>query len=280
MPCFPVKSYPISLLDNALFHMKAVLFITQFLLLSTISLSQVIPLPNAHAHNDYEHERPLLDALSHGFTSVEADIFLIKDELYVSHNKPLFLKNSSTLKELYLQPLDSIFKVNGGKILPGYNGSFYLMIDFKNDGEQTYAKLVEQLQPYKHLLKSKTQDGPVTIFISGDRPLSSILNDPNNLVSLDGRPNDVGQGIPVSKMLVVSTSFKSLGFWNGNGEIPFDIQLKIRQLSDAAHEEGKKLRLWATPDNPEAWQILLNNGVDLLNTDNLPELKAFLLSKK
>jgi hypothetical protein len=33
------------------------------------SATAVEPLPRAHAHNDYEHERPLLDALDHGFTS-------------------------------------------------------------------------------------------------------------------------------------------------------------------------------------------------------------------
>ncbi|WP_339815904.1 phosphatidylinositol-specific phospholipase C/glycerophosphodiester phosphodiesterase family protein [uncultured Imperialibacter sp.] len=259
--------------------MKVALLLTQAILASTLSFAQVIPLPNAHAHNDYEHDRPLFDALSNGFTSVEADIFLIKDELYVAHNKPASTKNARTLKELYLQPLDEVVRANNGQVYPGYGGSFYLMIDFKNDAEGTYAKLIEQLQPYKHLLKTKTQDGPLTIFISGERPISAILNDPENLVSLDGRPNDLGQGITADKMPVVSTSFKSLGFWNGNGEIPFDIRLKIRQLGDAAHKEGKKLRLWATPDDPASWQVLLNNGVDLLNADNLTELKTFLLSK-
>ncbi|HEY3789313.1 MAG TPA: hypothetical protein VGL71_10685, partial [Urbifossiella sp.] len=34
------------------------------------------PLRHAHAHNDYEHKRPLLDALEQGFCSVEADIWL------------------------------------------------------------------------------------------------------------------------------------------------------------------------------------------------------------
>ncbi|MEC4021166.1 hypothetical protein QMK28_34095, partial [Streptomyces sp. H27-D2] len=34
------------------------------------------PLRRAHAHNDFVHPRPLLDALSHGFASVEADIWL------------------------------------------------------------------------------------------------------------------------------------------------------------------------------------------------------------
>ncbi len=35
-----------------------------------------VELSQAHAHDDYEHDRPLLDALEHGFTSVEADIWL------------------------------------------------------------------------------------------------------------------------------------------------------------------------------------------------------------
>ena len=34
------------------------------------SATQVRPLQKAHAHNDYEHERPLLDALDHGFTAL------------------------------------------------------------------------------------------------------------------------------------------------------------------------------------------------------------------
>jgi hypothetical protein len=34
-------------------------------------------LERAHAHNDYEHERPLFDALDHNFKSVEADIWLV-----------------------------------------------------------------------------------------------------------------------------------------------------------------------------------------------------------
>src|SRR5688500_17684262 len=49
---------------------------------------QVVPLERAHAHNDYEHERPLYDALDHGFKSVEADIWLIDGELVVSHDDP------------------------------------------------------------------------------------------------------------------------------------------------------------------------------------------------
>ena len=45
----------------------------------------VVPLLQAHAHNDYLHDRPLLDALDQGFASVEADVFLVGDKLCVAH---------------------------------------------------------------------------------------------------------------------------------------------------------------------------------------------------
>ena len=44
------------------------------------------PLWRAHAHNDYLHPRPLLDALGHRFGSVEADIFLDGKQLLVAHD--------------------------------------------------------------------------------------------------------------------------------------------------------------------------------------------------
>ena len=39
-----------------------------------------------HAHNDYEHPRPLLDALDAKFESVEADVWLDGNDVGVSHN--------------------------------------------------------------------------------------------------------------------------------------------------------------------------------------------------
>ena len=64
----------------------------------------ITPLKQAHAHNDYLHDRPLLDALDHGFCSVEADIFLVDGELLVAHTRSE-LSKERTLKKLYLNPL-------------------------------------------------------------------------------------------------------------------------------------------------------------------------------
>ena len=45
-----------------------------------------LPLGRAHAHNDYEHTRPLLDALDCGFGSIEADVHLVDGRLLVAHD--------------------------------------------------------------------------------------------------------------------------------------------------------------------------------------------------
>ena len=58
--------------------MRSLLLVTLSLLLTASSAHAAEPTPllRAHAHNDYEHTRPLLDALECGFGSIEADIHL------------------------------------------------------------------------------------------------------------------------------------------------------------------------------------------------------------
>jgi hypothetical protein len=95
-----------------------------FCLSSVACFSQgKFPHPNAHAHNDYEHPRPLKDALQNGFISVEADVHLKDGKLLVSHDSPD--KNSSSLEKLYLTPLDSLLKINSGRIYKGSKTTFY-----------------------------------------------------------------------------------------------------------------------------------------------------------
>src|SRR5688572_16520231 len=72
--------------------------------------------PRTHAHNDYEHRRPLFDALHHGFVSVEADIYLAGTDLRVSHNPVADWSKVPTLQASYLTPLRDLKRRhdNGG----------------------------------------------------------------------------------------------------------------------------------------------------------------------
>src|SRR2546421_12875443 len=90
-----------------------------FLLLSPASAAPATPRPlvHAHAHNDYEHARPLLDALDHGFCSIEADVWLVDGNLLVAHDRDK-VKPDRTLRALYLDPLRERVRRNGGGRYP------------------------------------------------------------------------------------------------------------------------------------------------------------------
>jgi hypothetical protein len=236
--------------------------------------------PIKHAHNDYEHPHPLTDALAAGFHSVEADVYLIGGDLFVAHERPGQPDTLRNLRNLYLKPLAAIIQKNGGKVYPNDTAPFFLMIDIKTQGEAVYELLKKQLAPYQSMLTRYTdkdmQYGACTVFISGDRPFSTLLRDSVRYIALDGRPGDIGKGYTVSQMPVISDSYASQVKWFGKGPIPVTEQQRLNDLVAAVHKEGKRLRLWASPESVDVWKVLFDAKVDFLNTDHLEELSQFL----
>lgn len=257
-----------------------------FLLLCipVIVLAQEFPHIHAHSHNDYEHNRPLLEALENGFISVEADIYLVDGELYVTHNRPDVKDPSRTLRALYLDPLLERVKAHNGRVYDGYGEFFYLMIDIKSDGIETCKVLNRQLKDYISMIsitdgKVDEQNKPVKIFISGNRTgkqPESFENENYHLFALDGRPEDLGKSIRPALMPVVSQDYWKMMTWDGKGKIKPEEEKNLEEFIAKAHAEGKKTRLWGEPDNPELWAFLLGKGIDFINTDKLPELAEFL----
>ncbi|XOV94822.1 MAG: phosphatidylinositol-specific phospholipase C/glycerophosphodiester phosphodiesterase family protein [Bacteroidota bacterium] len=243
------------------------------------------PIPNAHAHNDYEHDRPLLDALDNGFVSVEADLHLIKGKLYVSHDKPKDLKSTPTLESIYLKPLREIIEKNNGKVYPGYEKYFYLMVDFKTEANSTYEALRKVLKKYSDIL-SVIENGkdqvnkPVKVFISGNRPIELLMNDPVKYAGLDGRPDDLDKDYFAAIMPVVSDNYRNFMNWDGNGEVKDKELEKVKSFIEQAHQQNKKVRLWAAPDTQKGWDLLISLGVDMINTDRLSDYNAYMKAKK
>lgn len=252
--------------------MKTVVFL--FLTLPSLCFAQRnFPHLQAHAHNDYEHEHPLTDALRAGFNSVEADVHLYNNQLLAGHDS--VTAQSPSLEALYLAPLDSLLKANGGQVYAGHRGTFYLMIDVKTEAETAYQALRALLKKYPALL-CDAGACPVKIFLSGNRAMLTMLNEGYNGTALDGRPGDIGKGFSTDLMPVISDNYKNWSQWNGVAAPGKDDLLKIRKLAQSVHAEGKKLRLWAIPDNALAWKALMDAGVDLINSDRLGELHEFL----
>ncbi len=77
-------------------------------------------------------------------------------------------------------------------------------------------------------------------------------------------------------MPLISYNYTHLVKWNGMGEMPAAERETLQTLAARAHAQGKKLRLWATPEDERVWQALREVGVDYLNTDQLERLRRFL----
>ena len=64
--------------------------------------------------------------------------------------------------------------------------------------------------------------------------------------------------------------------WSGEGAPPPQLRRELARLADLAHTQGRRLRFWGSPDREEVWRVLHEAGVDLINTDDLGGLRAFL----
>ncbi|MEU1434314.1 phosphatidylinositol-specific phospholipase C/glycerophosphodiester phosphodiesterase family protein [Streptomyces sp. NPDC005786] len=243
------------------------------------------PLPRAHAHNDYLHPRPLHDALAQGFTSVEADIFLVDGELLVAH-EATDLDPARTLSALYLDPLLARARANHGAVFPGDRAPVQLLIDIKTDGAAAYAELDRQLRRHRQMLTSwrhgRVRPGAVTAVISGDRAARAPMEAQHTRYAFyDGRLDDLGTAATASFIPLISSSWTGTFGWLGAGPMPPAERDALRAITDSAHRAGQRVRFWATldvpgPERDAVWAELLAAGVDHLNTDDLAGLARFL----
>jgi len=239
------------------------------------------PLPQAHSHNDYEHKRPLLDALDHGFCSVEADIYFTNGALLVAHDADK-VDPKRTLEALYLEPLRERVKKNGGRVHP--NGpSLLLLIDFKTEAKSTYAALRPVLEKYRDMLtkfrETETRTGAVSVVLSGNRPINTVAGERERLVGIDGRLPDLDESPSPHLVPLVSDNWTKYFEWRGQGALSETEQAKLKAFVARTHAAGHKIRFWAVPDTEAGWRVMRDAGVDLINTDNLPGLQKFLSTR-
>lgn len=241
-------------------------------------------LARAHAHNDYEHERPLLDALEQGFTSLEADVWLVDGELLVAHDE-VDLDPERTLEALYLAPLAQRAKEHDGHVYPDWPHSIHLLIDIKSEAEPTYKAVHLALAKY-HRIFTKFVDGSafesaVTATISGNRPREYMAAQRIRFAGYDGRASDLGDGGSAEFIPLISNNWTNLFAWMGDGSMPEDELAYLYEYVAEAHAHGQRVRFWATSDEPgvreSLWQVMVDAGVDYINTDDLPGLASWLL---
>jgi glycerophosphoryl diester phosphodiesterase len=240
-----------------------------------------VPLPRAHSHNDYEHQRPLLDALDQGFNSVEADIWLVNGKLLVAHDRNQ-VREERTLESLYLTPLQQRVHSHGGTVHPK-TGGFMLLIDVKAQPSEVWPVLKQSLSVYKSMLTqftdTSTVTGAVTVVLSGARPIEQVQAEPVRYCGIDGRLSDLATNPSKHLYPLVSESWRPTFGGFTDGKLLESDRIKLQNLVQQAHQQGRRIRFWAVPDQSYAWDELFNAKVDLINTDKLAELASFLRAK-
>lgn len=234
--------------------------------------------PQGHAHNDYEHPHPLVSALRHGFTSVEADVWPVGGRLLVAHQRNQ-VDASRTLESLYLRPLAR--DVATGSV-PAH---LQLLVDVKGDPASTLPLLRAELASYAGMLTAyrgcTMVPGRVSVVVSGNAHPVAPRSGDTSLFGYD-QPLQRGSDPTVEEAVtpLVSGDWADWFTWDGHGEMPAREHDRLVRLVEAAHAAGSAIRFWDTPDAPgparEAlWRELAADGVDYLNTDDLVGYAVF-----
>lgn len=234
----------------------------------------------AHAHNDYEHEHPLEDALAQGFHSVEADVYFAGGRFEVSH---LGFSPVGTLAGLYLEPLQRRVDELGGKSVLPEGAPFTLWIDLK-DQDPDFPRALEALlakYPMLTTVGAGQRVGAVTVILTGDPKMKDAftrLSGPRHALrdSNDFRPDDPPAD---DRWTAYALDFGQYVDWNGSDPLPAEEGERISCIVNRAHALGRTVRFYGTPDRREVWDALLDRGADFINTDDLKGLHDALTAR-
>jgi hypothetical protein len=152
------------------------------------------------------------------------------------------------------------------------------LIDIKTDGEATYRALRPLLEKYADLLThfaaGLVNERAITVVISGNRARDVIAAEAERLVGIDVRLDDLRSrsDLPSDLAPLVSDNWQMNFQWRGEGSMAPQEREYLQRLVRTAHDQGRKVRFWATPENEAVWDVLLDAQVDLIGTDELDRL--------
>lgn len=246
-----------------------------------------------HSHNDYWRKVPLFSAITAGCTGVEADVWLINNELYVGHKRSA-LTEKRTLQSLYVTPLvelldkqNPITQFHPDKDYPlkgvfdtDPEQSLVLLIDFKTNGQKTWPHVVSQLFPLRdrgylsYYDGEKVVKGPITVVATGNAEFDQLMANSTYRdiffdAPLDKLPDDARRQSPhpggtsaANEYNSANSYYASVSYKEAVG-YPLFFQItptqraRVRAQIEAAHRRGLKVRYWSTP----TWPRSLRNDV-------------------
>jgi alkaline phosphatase len=226
---------------------------------------------NTHSHNDYEQPTPFWTAYNAAFGSIEADIFLVNDTLFIAHDRKE-LQRGRTLEDYYVRPLAGQIEKHHGHPYADASRQLQMLIDVKADSTAVLAALVVLLEKYPAL----TQTPSLIWVISGNRPPDSLYTSYPPFIAFDGILGAHYSPAALSRIVMMSDDLHSYTHWGGPGTIPPADKKALLTAIDWSHDLHLPVRFWDAPDFPNAWDQLIRLRVDFINTDHIRQLAAYL----
>ncbi len=219
-----------------------------------------------HSHNDYEQSIPFWTAYESGLNSIEVDVFLKNDSLYVTHSESEII-NDRTIESLYLTPLSKVISSQSDSMK-----KLQILVDIKSESQPTLNKLEKTLNYYPEIIDKEN----ISIVISGNRPDPKKYVDYPDFIVFDYQSLDPLENDKIwSKIALISLNFKNYSSWNGVGNISAEDFTKLDSIIRLAHSYGKPFRFWGTPDSEIAWEVFRKLRIDYINTDKPVQVAAY-----
>lgn len=223
-----------------------------------------------HSHNDYLRNIPFWEAASANAMSIEVDVILLRDTLFVAHEKES-IRSNRTFENLYLEPLKQ-----SADLSFSLHPALQLLVDCKTEALSTLALIIKKCEAYEEFLYHPVTGKGVKIIISGNRPPTIAYNNSPPYLFFDHQSIDDLDEISFEKIGMVSLPFYKFVRWNGKDTIPALEKEKVLKITQSVHKYKVPFRFWATPDTPDAWKMLPELGIDFINTDQPMRVSEFL----
>ncbi|PKS05238.1 hypothetical protein jhhlp_008609 [Lomentospora prolificans] len=251
---------------------------------------------SCHSHNDYWRKEPVFSALKTGCVGIEADVWLVEDDLWIAHEWS-DLKRGVNFTGLYVDPLVKLLEQRNS-YFPGqgwtHNGVYEsdpdqtlaLVIDLKSESHDTWPVVQAQLQPLRerdwltHVSDGKVHYRPITVVGSGNTDFATLRANSTFHDSFFDAPLNALEGseYDATNSYYASVSFTEHLGLSLTGHLTQRQVERLRKSVREAHSRGLKARYWGAPAwalgvRDRVWKVLSDEGVDIVNVDDLQSFR-------
>jgi hypothetical protein len=247
-----------------------------FLILLGLSITaQPIYISRGIAGNDHDRKHPLEDALTYGFAGVSAEVSLKKNGTVVC--------GSNLLKEIYLKPLFNLTEEGKKEVYSGRVDEFLIILTVTSDMDETIKAIETELKAYETML-TKFENGfptkgKVRIILAG-KPGNAIESAITPTLVCFEEVFDKTKKTPDGDFITsAGLYYKKVYDWKGSGNMPNMQYHSLNSMIKVAQKSGRLVRLFAIPEENNAFDIFLSAGADYLEVNDLEKFASYWRNK-